>query len=109
MANKTKNYYNLSIYSAGSPDEWGNRISLSFAGATYAEVVALAKERNVDICDRKKWDVNLYYRVPKTYEIIASCTLRADSEGVLYWSYASSQWKYTGKDPIPRAKKARQK
>jgi hypothetical protein len=73
------------------------------------EIIAKAKEHNVDIFDLEKWDIAVYYRVPVTFEIVASCTLHADENGHLYWSYVDSKVDYDGKDPIPKFYKERKK
>ena len=104
-----KNYYELNIYSAGATTEWGSRTAMSFAGATYDEIIAKAKEHNVDIFDLEKWKTAVYYRVPVSFEIVASCTLHADDNGHFYWSYASTLVDYDGKDPIPKFYKERKK
>lgn len=106
---KKPNYYELNIYSAGAATEWGSRVAMVFAGATYDEIIAKAKEHNVDIFDLEKWDIAVYYRVPVTFEIVASCTLHADENGHLYWSYVSNRVDYDGKDPIPKFYKERKK
>jgi hypothetical protein len=106
---KKPNYYELNIYSAGAATEWGSRIAMVFAGATYDEIVAKAKEHNVDMTDLEKWETAVYYRVPVTFEIVASCTLHADENGCLYWSYVSDKIAYDGKDPIPKFYKERKK
>lgn len=106
---KKPNYYELNIYSAGAATEWGSRIAMVFAGASYDEIIAKAKEHNVDIADVDKWDIVVYYRVPVTFEIVASCTLHADESGHLYWSYVSNRVDYDGKDPIPKFYKERKK
>ena len=106
---KKPNYYELNIYSAGAATEWGSRIAMVFAGASYDEIIAKAKEHNVDIADLEKWETAVYYRVPVTFEIVASCTLHADENGCLYWSYVSDKIAYDGKDPIPKFYKERKK
>lgn len=106
---KKPNYYELNIYSAGAATEWGSRIAMVFAGASYDEIIAKAKEHNVDIADVDKWDIAVYYRVPVTFEIVASCTLHADENGRLYWSYGNSKVECNGKDPIPKFYKERKK
>ena len=105
---KKPKYYELNIYSAGSATEWGSRIAMVFAGATYDEIIAKAKEHNVDIADLDKWDTAVYYRVPVTFEIVASCTLHADENGRMYWSSVSDRVDHDGTDPIPHFYKARQ-
>ena len=106
---KKPNYYELNIYSAGAATEWGSRIAMVFAGANYDEIIAKAKEHNVDIADVDKWDIAVYYRVPVTFEIVASCTLHADENGRLYWLYGNSKVDCNGKDPIPKFYKERKK
>ena len=106
---KKPNYYELNVYSAGAATEWGTRVAMVFAGATYDEIIAKAKEHNVDIADIDKWDIAVYYRVPVTFKIVASCTLHADENGRLYWSYGSTNVECNGKDPIPKFYKERQK
>lgn len=99
---KKPNYYELDVCSVGAVAEWGSRIDMVFAGATYDEIISKAKEYNVDIADVDKWDITVYYRVPVTYDIVASCALHADENGHLYWSYISDRVDYDGKDPIPK-------
>lgn len=99
---KKPNYYELNIYSAGAADEWGSRINMVFAGATYDEIIAKAKEHNVDIADLDKWETAVYYRVPVTFEIVASCTLHADENGHMYWLHVNDRVDHDGTDPIPK-------
>ena len=106
---KKPNYYELNIYSAGAADEWGSRIAMVFAGASYDEIIAKAKEHNVDITDLTKWAVAVYYRVPVSFKIVASCNLMATDEGHLFWSYVNTDVDYDGTDPIPKFFKARLK
>ena len=54
--------YELDIYTV--PYDATNHVSLSFTGMTYEEVIAKAKQFNVDIAtlDHDKWSAVVYYR-----------------------------------------------
>lgn len=55
-------HYELNIYTV--PYDATNHVSLSFTGMTYEEVLAKAKQFNVDIAtlDLDKWGAVVYYR-----------------------------------------------
>jgi hypothetical protein len=55
-------HYELDIYTV--PYDSANHVSLSFTGMTYDEVLAKAKQFNVDIAtlDLDKWSAVVYYR-----------------------------------------------